>query len=370
MKKADKGSAVVVWDRNDYVKEAEKQLKDTKVHKQVDFKEKLLSDLVDKSNSFFKELKRKGSISEKTLKYFTYEFKNSTSLGKLYLLPKVHKRLENVPARPVILNCGTPTEKVSEFLDFHLKSVMQNRASYVRDSNDFKNKIKNIKIPNNALLVTADVVGLYPSIPHESGLNGLREALEQRSKKEIPTENLIKVAEFILKNNFFEFDSKVFQQIAGTAIGTKFAPTYACIFMDQLETKFLETQTFKPLVWFWYIDHIFFIWIHGEEKLKTFMAELNSFNDNIKFTYEYNKDSTPCLDLKVISSNGKLITGLCSKPTDCHQYLHYESCHPDHTKRSIVYSQALRLKRICSRKSDFKEHSLNFKIVVFETRLP
>ena len=139
------------------------------------------------------------------------------------------------------------------------------------------------------------------------------------------------MAEFVLKNNFFEFDSKVFQQIAGTAIGTKFAPPYACIFMDQLETKFLETQTFKPLVWFRYIDDIFFIWTHGEEKLKTFIAELNSFNDNIKFTYEYNKDSIPFLDLKVISSNGKFITSLYSKPTDYYQYLHYESCHLDHT---------------------------------------
>ena len=119
-----------------------------------------MRELVDKSNSFFKELKRKGCISEKTLKYFTYEFKNSTNLGKLYLLPKIHKRLENVPGRPVISNCGTPTEKGVHLLDFHLKSVMQNGASYVRDSNDFKNKIKNTKIPNNALLVTADVVGL------------------------------------------------------------------------------------------------------------------------------------------------------------------------------------------------------------------
>ena len=70
IKKADKGSAIVVWDRNHYVKEAEKQLKDTKVYKQVDFKEKLLCELVDKNNSFFKELKRKGCISEKNFEIF------------------------------------------------------------------------------------------------------------------------------------------------------------------------------------------------------------------------------------------------------------------------------------------------------------
>ena len=46
-----------------------------------------------------------------------------TDLGKLYLLPKIHKRFHNVPGRPVISNCGTPTEKASEFLDFHLKPL-------------------------------------------------------------------------------------------------------------------------------------------------------------------------------------------------------------------------------------------------------
>ena len=56
-------------------------------------------------------------------KYFLYNYKNACNLGKLYLLPKIHKRLFNVPGRPVISNCGTPTEKASEFLDHHLKPV-------------------------------------------------------------------------------------------------------------------------------------------------------------------------------------------------------------------------------------------------------
>ena len=44
------------------------------------------------------------------------------------------------------------------------------------------------------------------------------------------------MARFVLKNNFLEFDSKIKQQISGTAIGTKFAPPYVCIFMDKLQT--------------------------------------------------------------------------------------------------------------------------------------
>ena len=38
----------------------------------------------------------------------------------MYLLSKTHRRLSNVPGKPVISNCRTPTEKVSEVLDFQL----------------------------------------------------------------------------------------------------------------------------------------------------------------------------------------------------------------------------------------------------------
>ena len=88
------------------------------------------------------------------------------------------------------------------------------------------------------------------------------------------------------------------------------------------------------------------------------MAEFNLISDSIKFFYEYNEDTNSVLDLKIILSNGKLITSLYSKPTECHQYLHDGSCHPEHTKTSIVYSQALRTKRVCSEESEFNEHSL------------
>ena len=61
------------------------------------------------------------------------------------------------------------------------------------------------------------MVGLYPSIPHSAGINSLKKALENRVNKQILTGDLVKMAEFVLSNNYFEF-SEVFQQISGTAI--------------------------------------------------------------------------------------------------------------------------------------------------------
>ena len=72
--------------------------------------------------------------------------KKKHNLGKLYLLPKIHKTLLNEPGRPVISNCGTPTEKVSVFLDHHLKPIMQKGLSYIRDSQHFLDKKKLLEV--------------------------------------------------------------------------------------------------------------------------------------------------------------------------------------------------------------------------------
>ena len=163
------------------------------------------------------------------------------------------------------------------------------------------------------------------------------------------------MARFVLEN-YFKFNGDVKKQISGTAIGTKFAPPYACIFMDDLETKFLQSQSLQPLVWFRYIDDIFFIWTHGNDKLEKFLDDLNSFDNNIKFTHESSKDNIIFLDLIVKLSKGRLTTDLHVKDTDRHQYLHFNSSHPDHTKRPIIYSQALRLGKICTFENDFLRH--------------
>ena len=69
---------------------------------------------------YLRVLKGGGFLTEKQMKYFTYEFKKATNFGKLYLLPKIHKRLHNVPGRHVIPNCESLAEKCSLFLDYHL----------------------------------------------------------------------------------------------------------------------------------------------------------------------------------------------------------------------------------------------------------
>ena len=59
---------------------------------------------------------------------------------------------------------------MSKFLDYHLKSAMQSAKSCIKDTSDFSKKLNELgKLHENAILVTTDVVDLYPSIPCVDG---------------------------------------------------------------------------------------------------------------------------------------------------------------------------------------------------------
>ena len=94
---------------------------------------------------------------------------------------------------------------------------MQESWSYIKDLADFITKIGDI--PKNAILMTAEEVGFYPSIPHMTGLKAFKNVLDKRKQKHIPTGKLINMAEFVLKNNFLEFNCYVKRQVLGTVIG-------------------------------------------------------------------------------------------------------------------------------------------------------
>ena len=119
-------------------------------------------------------------------------------------------------------------------------------------------------------------------------------------------ETIVKFINLVLTCNNLTFQGQHFVQQTGTAMGTKMAPSYANLYMGRLEDHFLKGATDKPLMWFRYIDDIFFIWTHGEEKLTDFFNFCNSFDPHIKFEQTKSTTSIPFLDVQVINSNGKL----------------------------------------------------------------
>ena len=120
-----------------------------------------------------------------TLNYFLVK---DPKFGRLYLLPKIRKRLYNVPGRLVISNCGFYAENISSFLDHHLQPIAQKVNSFIKDTNHFLRKIKSLgQLPEGAILCTIDVVGLYRNIPHEEDLPSLTKFLDARTEKKVAT---------------------------------------------------------------------------------------------------------------------------------------------------------------------------------------
>ena len=113
------------------------------------------------------------------------------------------------------------------------------------------------EIPKRGILVTADATGIYPCIPHDGGLEVFRKQYDKFKGKMVPPEGIMKMANFMLKSNLFEFDCKFYQQILGAATGIQFVPSHACIFMDYIETEFLKTQAIKSWLWKRFTDDIY-----------------------------------------------------------------------------------------------------------------
>ena len=168
---------------------------------------------------------------------------------------------------------------MSEIVDFFLQPYIPTIPSSIKDTDDFIRSIRNIiDLLSDVLIVTFDVVSLYPCIPHDFGLCALKDFLLDRNLPAIVVNRIHNMTELVLKKNMFELNSECFLQASGRAIGTKMAPSYANNVMSIFERKLLTGSCNKPLVWFRYIDDIFAIWTYGEDKFKDFMIYINSIH--------------------------------------------------------------------------------------------
>jgi peptide-methionine (R)-S-oxide reductase len=241
-------------------------------------------------------------------------------------------------------------------VDFHLRQHVEALPSFIKDTTDYLQKMAALKpLPSNATLVTMNITSHYTNIPHSDGIEACKEIWESRSVKMPPTDCLVTMLTMVLKKNNFTFNGDHYLQINGTAMGTKMAPSYANIFMRKLEKQLLESSIERLLSWYRFIDDVDMKWTQSDEELQNFLYRANNLHPSIKFTHEISNTTISFLDTSSSLSEGVLSTDLYPKPTDTNQYLLPRSCHPPHVTKSIPYSQALRIRRICSTNKSLKK---------------
>ena len=230
-------------------------------------------------------------------------------------------------------------------------------------------------------LYSVDITSLYTNISHELGIEAVTYWI-RRYRNLIPlrfTESfIIDSLNFILSNNNFIFNNKYYHQESGTAMGTMVAPPYACLTVAYLE----ETKLFPEILpqhfnenqcqcieqnLKRYMDDGFLALLNSIN-FDTFLNCLNSMHPLIQFTQEkaifttWNKlkaQKLNFLDVCVILTERNTIeTDVYYKTTNSHDYLNFESSHPEHTKRNVPFNLAKRI--ICFVSNDkLLKHRLN-----------
>ena len=192
IKPADKGGAIVIMNRTDYINEGLRQLQDLNFYKLItrDPTRKTAADI----NNFLTFLKDRKLLPVQHIQYLTTK---NPRTPIFYMLPKIHK--PNNPGRPIVSGCDGPTEKLSAYVDSYIKPLAQKVNSYLQDINQFLQKMNELgQIPANSFLATIDVVALYTNIPHRDGILAVKEALESHAEKQPLTWVLLRMLHLVL----------------------------------------------------------------------------------------------------------------------------------------------------------------------------
>ena len=213
-----------------------------------------LSNTNTKIKTTVQNILKKEKIDEKL-----FEYNKRPQMGHFSLLPKIYKKLFNVPGRPINSKKSTATKNILTYLDYHLKSLVPSIPHILRGNPDLLYWINQIKnLPADAILVSLDVVvELNPNILYDEGIKTMKEWLEDHTDRSVSTESLrviLKINYFVMTWNTIRKDAQLF--------GPNLLP-YICQFV--YKSEFLITtclQIFSGFV----ILTIYFAYRHKVSK--------------------------------------------------------------------------------------------------------
>ncbi|XP_075709805.1 uncharacterized protein LOC142743193 [Rhinoderma darwinii] len=360
IRSADKGGGIVIQDRSVYIKEAYRILSDTTFYEKL-VNNTIPSDLIE-YNHLIGSAFTKGLLSKKEKQFLSVSFPNTTFL---YHLPKIHKSVSSPPGRPIISGIGSLTSNLSHFIDLHLQPFVLELPSFLKDSSQLIRDLNNFNGSYNfskVSFLTADVSALYLNIPHTLGIEAMSHFLSSEIRIPIEQNNfLLQCIDFILQHNTFMFENKYYRQIKGCAMGSRFAPSYANLFMGMFEENYIWCEhPFREniLLYKRFIDDLFFVWRGDEASATAFIEFLNTNTFGLNFTYTYSGEKIYFLDLTNCKNGDTFTTKTHFKSVDVNSYLDFTSAHYPPWLRNVPFGQFRRIRKNCSNSIDFKKECL------------
>ncbi|CAF4234400.1 unnamed protein product, partial [Rotaria sp. Silwood2] len=357
----------------DYRKKSEEYMAKTKAYKCLGINNPL-PDLITRTYKYLLDLRLVKWITQKQYEKLCIN-PCEVELAQLYYLPKAHKL--GTPLRPIISGLKHPTIKISKFLDELLRPLFDKMAQETTVTSGFElvKKLQEWSIVNmnqNTIFCTIDVIDLYTMIPQVEGVLSLKKMLDYMELKKVGSlkiETIIRLSRFVMQNNYFSYDSQFYHQIRGRAMGSPLTLTMANCYMFFFERAIAKQIKNSGGLYFRYIDDIFIVINWPIRHLFKQIDRWNHFDDNIKLS-ENIGFTVDFLDLHIENQDGQLSTRIFQKQSYEPYYLPFNSIHPLHMKKNILFTMLLRAIRYCSTVQAYLDEREKLRMALLLNKYP
>lgn len=288
---------------------------------------------------------------------FRYLETATCDVPRFHVIPKVHKQPWS--SRPIIPSHSWITSKASEVVDYFLQPTVKETVPILQSTRHFLSRLRqqDLDLGEDVWLVTGDVKAMYTNIPPAEAISVVDEILQKSRKghRSNGAADLIKLLEFVLQNNCFNFLEDSYIQKSGLAMGTACAPAvanlYCAKYEQELTVKYPHMSS-RVLFYGRYIDDVFVLFRGTKGELHTFFRGWKI--PGLEISWDFSKKQIHFLDVQLSIREGRLVTSLYEKTLNKHMYIPFSSAHPLSVKKAMVKAERSRYRFICSLTKDYE----------------
>lgn len=329
--KADNGNSVVVVDKSDYDSAMQSMIDDgpyKEVRNPLNKIKTVVWDMVDRYIELFPG-------------YWKFRMLPSyRRVPRIYGLPKIHKPGNKY--RPIVSNINAPNYPLSKWLCSRFATFEQFDRFSVKNSIALTEKLKNIRLESDEILVSFDISSYFTSVPVNEALNCLESWLDRQKLDHMMTDALLELTKACAEHTYFQFRGKYYEQTEGMAMGNSLSPFLCNLFINRLEEELAKDELF-PSTWIRYVDDV--LSVVKKDRTNDTLALINSACPQIQFTVECEQDGClPFLDLLILhNKNGDISFDIYRKPTSSDRFITADSYHHTSHKYAAFNSMIFRM---------------------------
>ena len=146
---------------------------------------------------------------------------------------------------------GSITYRVAKELVYIIKPLVGKSPYHLKNMHHFVQQIQNKRLEPGEVMTSYDVKALFTCVPVEPSIHIVQQKLTQhptlQQRTSMSIQNIVTLLEFCLKNTYFLFQGKYYEQVQDAAMGSPISPLIANLFMEEFEVKALSTFSHSPV---------------------------------------------------------------------------------------------------------------------------